>query len=108
MTQISKELIPALQKAMDIDLPENISRQALEEKLSAYINHLIQYDFPKLVSVLYSIDVSETKLKSLLKDHPGTDAGKVISGLIIERQLQKIKSRQKNSRGSNISEEESW
>ena len=93
MAQIDTELIPAIRQSMGIDLPENISFELLKEKLAAYINHLIQADFEKLVSLLYRIDVSENKLKYLLNENPGEDAGKIIAGLIIERQMQKIKFR---------------
>jgi len=108
------DLIPALRQSMDIDLPENIQLEALKEKLSAYINHLIQSDFEKLVSLLYRIDISETKLKHLLQQNPGEDAGKIIAELIIERQEQKIKSRQQSDsyriskRDNNISDDEKW
>jgi hypothetical protein len=108
MTQINTELIPALKKSMDIDLADTISYEQLKEKLSHQVNHLILNDFQKLVSVLYRIDVSEAKLKYLLKENPGEDAGKIIADLIIERQLQKIKSRQDFRRGSNIKDDDQW
>ena len=60
-------------------------------ELSSNINHLIQNNFEKLVTLLYRIDVSESKLKYLLKENPNEDAGKMIAHLIIERQIQKIK-----------------
>jgi hypothetical protein len=109
MAQIDTELIPVLRQSMDFDLPENISFEILKEKLSAYINHLIQADFEKLVSLLYRIDVSESKLKYLLHENPGEDAGKIIADLVIERQLQKIESRrQYNKRDENLSDDEKW
>ena len=67
MTQMNTDLIPALKKSMDIDLPDNLSYERLKEKLSQHINYLIVNDFQKLVSILYRIDVSEAKLKYLLK-----------------------------------------
>ena len=84
-------LIPALKESLQIDLPSTISFELLKEKLSDHINHLIQTDFEKLVSVLYKIDVSEIKLKSLLKENTGINAGRIIAELIIERQVQKNK-----------------
>jgi hypothetical protein len=102
-------LIPALQQSLDIDLPENIQFEEMKGRLSVHINQLIQSDFEKLVSLLYRIDISEPKLKLLLQQNPGEDAGKIIAELIIERQLQKIKSRQQFSkRDNNISDEEKW
>jgi hypothetical protein len=108
MTQMNTDLIPAIRQSMEIELPENISFDLLKEKLSDHINHLIQHDFQKLVAVLYRIDVSEAKLKYLLKENTDQDASPIIADLIIERQLQKIKSRQEHRRDSNFSNEESW
>jgi hypothetical protein len=89
-------------------LPENISFHLLKERLSSHINLLIQSDFQKLVSILYRVDVSEPKLKHLLKENPGYDAANIITDLIIERQLQKIKSRQEHRNDENISDDEKW
>ncbi len=93
---------------MDIDLPDNISYALLKEKLSQHVRHLILNDFQKLVSVLYRIDVSEAKLKYLLKENADKDAGLIIADLIIERQLQKIKSRQDFRQDSNIKDDDRW
>jgi hypothetical protein len=109
MAEIDTDLIPSIRQALDIELPDNTSLEVLKEKLSVYINNLIQSDFEKLVSLLYRIDVNEPKLKQLLQQNPGEDAGKIIAELIIERQLQKIKFRQQISKPDNyISDEEAW
>jgi hypothetical protein len=63
----------------------------LIQQLSDYINQLILVNFERLVQLLYRIDVSEAKLKYLLKENPNEDAGRIIALLIIERQIQKIK-----------------
>jgi hypothetical protein len=78
------------------------------QMLSARINDLINNDFPKLVSILYRMDVSEARLKQLLNENPGIDAGVIIAGLMIERQEQKIRSRQAHKPGENISDDEKW
>lgn len=86
-----------------------IKEKKLFEDLSAYINQLINHDFERLVSLLYRLDVDEKKLRSLLSYQAGVNAGDTIAALIIERQLQKIKSRRENRRDINdMSEEESW
>lgn len=108
MTQINTDLIPVLNNSLDIDLPGNISQEKLKEKLSQHVNNLIQKDFQKLVSVLYRIDVNEEKLKLMLEQNTETDAASIIAELIIERQLQKMKSRQEFRRDSNIKEDEKW
>ena len=63
----------------------------LIQQLADYLNQLILVNFERLVQLLYRIDVSEAKLKYLLKENPNEDAGRIIALLIIERQIQKIK-----------------
>jgi len=80
-------------------------KQILAEK----INELITNDFQKLVLILYRMDVSEIKLKQLLIENPGTNAALIIADLMIERQAEKIRSRQQFSRpDENISDDEKW
>ncbi|MEI9933466.1 MAG: hypothetical protein WDM71_01110 [Ferruginibacter sp.] len=105
---MNKELITIINKELGIELPEKISLDELKKDLSIFINQLIQRDFHSLVALLYRIDISETKLKQLL-DQMDENAGDIIADLIIERELQKIKSRREFSqRNNNISEEEKW
>jgi paraquat-inducible protein B len=88
-------------------LPSTIdSIDAFTQELSNYINHLLNTDFEKVVSLLYRIDVDENKIKNLLENT--TNSSFTIAQAIIERQLQKIKSRQKYRRDNNFSEEEKW
>lgn len=102
-------LIQSLQHQMDIELPSQLSQEALLDRLASFINDLIQHRFDQLVQLLYRIDVSEKKLRSLLQEHPDTDAGRVIAALILERQLQKIKTRTNSANNpSEISDEEKW
>lgn len=103
------ELIKEINKKLAIVLPDEISLDELQIQLSAHINQLIQTDFEKLIYLLYRIDVSEPKLKQLLQQYPEEDAGKIIAALIIDRQLEKIKTRQQFSRrDDNFTEEEKW
>jgi len=83
----------------------SFNKQILAEK----IDQLINTDFQKLVSILYRMDVSETKLKQLLNENPGTDAALIITDLMIERQEQKMISRQQfRKKDENISDDEKW
>jgi len=78
-------------------------------RLSAAINSLIIHDFERLVSILYRLDINEAKLEYLLAQKTSENASDTIAALIIERQLQKIKSRQENRRDlNNIDEEDKW
>ena len=102
------ELIQHVNKELALQLPEKISMEELQQQLAVYINGLILNNFEQLVNLLYRIDVSETKIKSLLQTQPGENAGDIIAASIIERQLQKIRSRQQFRRDNNISDEEKW
>lgn len=103
------DIIKAINHDLAIELPEKISFDELRQQLSFYINELINKDFNRLVSILYRIDISESKLKYLLKENPDEKAGELITALIIERQVQKIKSREQyNQRNKDLSDEESW
>jgi hypothetical protein len=105
---MEQEIKTMLQGMMDIEPTEKYSVEELTAMLSVYVNQLLQSNFEKLVSLLYRIDVSEKKLKQLLKDHPKEDAGNIIALLIIERQLEKIKSRRQFKTDDSFDGEEKW
>jgi hypothetical protein len=90
---MSPEFIPSINRSLEIQLPETISAEELQKRLTEYFNHLIQADFPKLISILYRLDISETRLKQMLKETPNQYAGQIIAGLVIERQRQKAETR---------------
>lgn len=109
MTAVNPELIPEINQSLEISLSASISLEELKEKLTSHINHLINHDFEKLAFYLYRIDVNETKMKILLAQRDGENAAGLITDLVIERQLQKIKSRQQfRQRGNDIDEENKW
>jgi len=84
------------------------SHSFTKQELIDKINELINFDFQRLVSILYRLDISESKLKLLLKENPNVDSGLIIADLMIERQSQKAESRQKYKRDENISDDEKW
>lgn len=94
--------------AKDLELTETKSafdKQSLVDR----VNDLLQHDFPKLVFLLYRIDIDENKLRGLLHQQAGEDAAMIITDLIIERQLQKIKSREQyRQHDDTIDEDEKW
>ncbi len=64
---------------------------AFYQQLSEHINWMINNRFEELVQVLYRLDVDEKKLKILLSESEDKNAADIITSLIIERQLQKLK-----------------
>ncbi|HWJ25983.1 MAG TPA: hypothetical protein VNS32_05540 [Flavisolibacter sp.] len=90
------ELLALATQTLSLAEQENIKHRLVE-----HVNYLILNDFPALIQVLYRVDVSENKLKNLLRSKPGTDAAILITNMLLERQAEKIKSRQSESKSSN-------
>jgi hypothetical protein len=103
-----EQVLQEVSKELGIVLKEqdpSSGKQIFAEK----INELINNDFQKLVLILYRMDVSEIKLRQLLTENPGTNAAVIIADLMIERQAEKIRSREQFSkRDENISNDERW
>lgn len=76
--------------------------------LASEINSLILSDFEKLVQLLYRLDINEYKLKEALKEQRNDEAGMIIARMIVERQLQKIRSRQQFRSDDTIADDEKW
>lgn len=74
-------------------LRENDEMQRLKEWLSAVIEEMIDRDFEGLMWKLYRIDVSEQKLKERLANAPLDQSAAIIADMIIERELEKMKTR---------------
>jgi len=81
--------------------------QEFRSNLIAKINELIDNNFNLLVQLLYRIDVDETTLKKVLSENASEDTAPLIAGLMIDRQLQKIKFRGEMKRNGG-SEEDGW
>ena len=101
----NEQLIKNIMENNDIT---SLQQSQLHAALAEYINDLILHNFNELVYLLYRVDVSEAKLKTLLKENDKVNAGEMIATLMIERQIQKTKSRLEHGRDKNISEEEKW
>lgn len=85
------------QQTFEVSVPPgNISYDQLEEILGRRLEYLIGNDLQQFIFLLYRIDVAEKKVKQILAyaAQQGTDPYRPIAALIIERQLQKIASRE--------------
>lgn len=81
----------------------------LPQRLTHYIQHLMDKNFDGLLNLLYRIDVDENKIKEALKQNKDNRSAFVLTYLIIERLEKIIKSREENSTNeSEISDEERW
>lgn len=85
--------------------PDDADLRAL---LADAVNELLQHDFPRLVQILYRVDVSETRLKELLRLYPQTDAGWIIADLLIDREKQKKTSREQFRKNDKSHADEEW
>lgn len=86
-------MIRDLNRQLNLELRETLSDDALEDLLAEQVDYMIHRDFQSLVQFLYRIDVSETRLKKLLEEATGENAGRIIARLILERQRQKVETR---------------
>jgi len=105
---MDQAIIEQINQSLELSLPDRLSAEELHQRLTAHINHLINHDFEKLVFYLYRIDVNESKMKHLLDQREGENAAGLIADLIIERQLEKIKSRKESKQKGDIPEDEKW
>lgn len=100
-----KEVYSLAAKDLELVNRPSFDKQSLVDR----VNELLEKDFSKLVFLLYRIDIDENKLRGLLNQHAGEDAATIITDLIIERQVQKIKSREQfRQKDDTIDEEEKW
>jgi hypothetical protein len=107
MEEIESKIISELSLRLEIDLSAKKSMDELKKVLTDHINYLINNDFDKLLRILYRVDVPEAQLKTNLVQQKA-DAGTVIAEMIFERQLQKIKDRERSIPDSDIPENEKW
>ncbi|MDQ6812717.1 MAG: hypothetical protein M3040_03095 [Bacteroidota bacterium] len=107
--QLIRRVIIELQNLqLEVVISTN-SYAALHQALAERLNFLITNNFPLLISILYRLDISEKKLTQYLSEYKQLGAGDVIAELIIERQLQKLQSRNLFSKNSSdIPDEERW
>ena len=108
-TSVDSSILVAIRSDWPLVVPEKCTEEQLLTALSVEINRLINQDFSRLIAILYRIDISEPKLKILLAENKGSDAGRIIAWMILERQKEKQITRKKYStKKDNIPDEEKW
>ncbi|MBS1509675.1 MAG: hypothetical protein JST86_02445 [Bacteroidetes bacterium] len=106
---MQQDIINDINYTLSLSLPQHINEEAVRNLLAGHINELVKNNFEQLVTILYRVDINEDRLKSLLKNNPGEDAGKIIAGLILERLLQKAAYRKQfSAKPSDEDNEEKW
>jgi len=64
--------------------------QELYTQILPLIDELLNDDYPKLMAMLYRIDLDEEFLNKKLKENHHSDTDEVITDLILKRELQKV------------------
>ena len=78
-------------------------------RLAQLLNELILHDFEALVRLLYRVDVPEQKLRHLLHQHQGADAGTLLASLLIARHIEKTQTHKQLSRpAEDIPDADRW
>lgn len=70
-----------------------LDRNLIRERLAIMIGNLMQNDFGKLCQAMYRIDISESRFHQVLTEEPAGEIPYLLADLVIERELQKIKTR---------------
>ena len=88
----------------DLDLPEteinhlqSPQMDELHHYLTLAIQELLNTGFNKLLNALYRIDVSEKKVSEVIHMEAPDEIASKLATLVIERELQKVYTRQKYS-----------
>lgn len=110
MEEVERSIIVSLNNVFGVGLKESSSLDELRERLSGQLNALITKDFNRLISLLYRLDIDESRARETLHNNPGIDAGTILADLVIERQIRKLESRAQSRKntGDEIDENEKW
>lgn len=76
-----------------IELIEDYTKdiEALKNHLSQKVAEMMEKDFDRFLNNMYRIDVSEVKVRKILNESPFGTIPEKLAELIIERQMQRIK-----------------
>jgi len=93
-----QELYPALAEKLDQDfslakdsLPAVDNLPVIREHLIIKVVDLMRKDYNRFINNLYRIDIDEAKVLSALNSRDQTMVPEKLADLIIERQLQRVK-----------------
>lgn len=77
---------------------QSIDWEAVQQQLTVFLDEMITVDFNRVLTILYRIDVSEVKVKKALNENlDNKSVGAILAQLIVDRQKEKIKFRNKNN-----------
>jgi hypothetical protein len=101
-----QQVVDMLQADWGLQLPGFVSEETILEQLEKRIMAMADKDPEAFFQLMYRLDVSEQKVKSVLFEQ---DAGMQIAKLVYKRQLQKIEARNMfRSAASDVDEDLKW
>jgi len=80
---------------------ETLDQSTLEERLSLFIQDLLEHNFAKLTNMIYRHDLNEVKFNQALEKPSLKLQANAIARLVVERELQKVETRKKYSPNRN-------
>lgn len=80
---------------------KTLDQSTLEERLSLFIQDLLEHNFAKLTHMIYRHDVKEAKFNEALEEPSLKLQANAIARLVVERELQKVETRKKYSPNRN-------
>ena len=72
---------------------ESVDLNTLHKKLSILVAYLMENDMHRLLNAMYRLDVSEIKFHEAMQSMSREEAAIHLADLIIEREVQKVKTR---------------
>ena len=106
---MNEQLVQLVHHDMDIETSNTASREQLIKMITVVVNNWMQFDFQRLVQLLYRIDVSEHNLQHLLAQQQGNASAPLIAEAILSRYEQIIQTRRQHRQNiDEIPDDERW
>jgi len=89
----SKELCQAVSSRFELSVDDQLTIEGLKKALTYRILELLDKNLERLLSMLYRVDLSQKKLDDIFERGSKEEIAEKIAEAVIDRQLQKIKTR---------------
>ena len=76
-----------------LKLRDDLTQNDLKSYLQNVISWYIESDFTTLVNIFYRLDIHELKFNQLMQEHVGDELTSGLADLVLEREMQKAKTR---------------
>ena len=90
----TKELSEAISSRFELTIADNYNLDDLKQALFYRIRELLDKNVERLLSILYRVDLSQNRLDEIFQNSSKEEIAEKIAEAVIERQLQKIKTRE--------------